>query len=859
MLDNSLSLKTEICSQEPITRLDLIQDFGFLVALTNDWMVVRASANLEAHTGITPAMALGTFFSTWITAAALDKIRGRMSMIYATGSEQLYGVELLAGRPSFDLAVHFQDSLLIIEAEPSQKSDMIEAASTVRMMTGQLARTKSFADFFRFAARHAQVLTGFDRVMIYRFDEADNGEVIAEATRAGMESFLGLHYPSSDIPPQARALYLVNPFRIIADVASVPVPILPTGSASTVAVDLSLAITRSVSPYHIEYLRNMGVGASLSISIVVKGRLWGLIACHAQAATLPSFVMRTAAELFGAMFSMMLETRLQEDSATEEHAARKLAERLITAISANNALLSDPQWLMEMSSDMIACDGVGIFRDGKVASFGATPADDGIRTFAKYLDLTSPSQVFTTDRLGAIDPGLAAGAAAPAGCMAIPISRTPRDYVILFRNELVREIKWGGDPAEPMAVSDDGLRVSPRKSFEAFRENARGQAAPFSARDQRVAETIRQSLVEVILRNLELQTAERSQAADRQNLLIAELNHRVRNILALIRSLISQSESDGQNVGDYVGSLHGRIQSLARAHDRITAQNWGPASLFSLFKDEIDALPGGAERIRFTGPDIDLLPMAVSTMALVLHELVTNSCKYGALSQHGHVEVRTQAVPDGVTMGWRCVGGPPVKAPTRRGFGSVLIERSVPFDLQGTATVRYEVSGFEADFFIPQQYVHHVHDTTAAAPPPGLVPGQVDAAAGAVAADLPLTGKTVLLVEDTMLIALEAESMLLDLGAAKIVMAASLPDAEAAIAAQDFDFAMLDVNLGTATTFGLAAKLTRRGIPHVFASGYGEEVALRAGHPNTLVIQKPYQQEHLRDAVNRAIVNAAAH
>ena len=162
--------------------------------------------------------------------------------------------------------------------------------------------------FLRDAARQVRAITGFDRAMIYRFHEDGVGEVVAEAARSPANPFLGLHYPASDIPVQARALYLRSPFRVIADVHAQTSAILPQ-TVSTAPLDLSLAVTRAVSPVHLEYLRNRGVGASLSISIIVEGRLWGLIACHHDTARLPSFVMRTAAELFGAMFSLTLESR----------------------------------------------------------------------------------------------------------------------------------------------------------------------------------------------------------------------------------------------------------------------------------------------------------------------------------------------------------------------------------------------------------------------------------------------------------------------------------------------------------------------------------------------------------------------
>lgn len=209
-------------------------------------------------------------------------------------------------------------------------------------MMSRLDHTETLEAFFREGARQARALTGFDRVMVYRFDEGGSGEVVAEAARAGIGSFLGLHYPASDIPVQARALYLRNLFRIIADVDAVAVPILPQLDEHGRPLDLSMSVLRSVSPIHIEYLKNMGVGASLSISIVVDGRLWGLFACHHYGPRLPSAQSRSTAELFGQMFASRLESRERRLALDYETKARRIADRLLTSVADNASLLDDP-------------------------------------------------------------------------------------------------------------------------------------------------------------------------------------------------------------------------------------------------------------------------------------------------------------------------------------------------------------------------------------------------------------------------------------------------------------------------------------------------------------------------------------
>jgi light-regulated signal transduction histidine kinase (bacteriophytochrome) len=532
------------CDREPITRLDRIQNFGFLIAMANDWTIVRVSENIGRFFKARPENLLGSRFDTWISQPALHDIRNRMAVLASTGSERIFGIKLVQGMPSVDLSIHFCGDLLIIEGELSQKAGHMEPASMVRAMMARLAKSATIAKLHHDAARQVLAITGFDRVMIYRFDRDGNGEVIGESIRAGMESFLGLHYPASDIPVQARALYLRNPFRIIADTTAPTIALMPPADAVTAPLDLSLSVTRAVSPVHIEYLRNMGVGASLSISIVVEGRLWGLIACHANGPRLPSFLMRTASELFGGMYSMMVESRLRHGSAEDEQKARALADRFITMIAGDETLMGNAQWIQDMTRDMIDCDGVAIYRAGSVYLHGSTPPDEQVIALAHHMNAASPSRVFVTDKLSTVYGPCADTAARAAGMLSIPISRVPRDYILLFRRERINEILWGGDPTKVFDQTADGPRLSPRKSFAAFAQLVKGEATPFSDREQRIGEAIRQALIEVILRYSDGASDERRQATERQELLIAELNHRVRNILALIRSLVTKTGQD---------------------------------------------------------------------------------------------------------------------------------------------------------------------------------------------------------------------------------------------------------------------------------------------------------------------------
>jgi len=832
------------CDREPIHVLGNIQPFGFLLAAGMDWIVRRASANCAAFLNVEAEQILGVPLTVLFSEKALHAIRNRITLLRGPDSvERLFHLALTEGGPLFDVAVHFSGDQIVIEAEPAQEAE-VEASTMVRAMMARLSQSESMAGFLREGARQVRALTGFDRVMVYRFDDQGSGEVVAESAAPGIDSFLGQRYPASDIPAQARKLYLRNIFRVIADVNSVPVPILPALDERGQALDQSLSVLRAVSPIHIEYLKNMGVVASLSISIILDGRLWGLFACHHYVPRLPSFAYRTAAELFGQIFSLMLESRERRESADYETRARGVADRLLATVAQDASLLTNPSWIGDMVFDIIPAEGVGVYLDGAVALSGLAPAHEQFERIIALLQQKAGSEIFTTSSIQAVLPEGVAYADRAAGMLAVPLSRSPRDYAVLFRSEQLRNVRWAGNPAKPVELGPHGDRLTPRKSFELWSELMKGHAVPFTAAEQRMAEAVRSGMSDVLARLSDAAEEERLRAHERQELLIAELNHRVRNILALIRALMAQSRQSGaQSVESFIATLDDRIQALARAHNQVTADRWGPARLIDLMETEASAYLGEKRtRMRFGGPNVLFHPGAFTTLALVIHELVTNAAKYGALSDNGSVTVNWRRQENGdLVLEWTEEGGPVVVAPTRRGFGSTIIEQSVPFDLGGDAEIAYRASGLYARFRIPER---HVAGEAAGPVGEGLKQGEgLDA--------MPLKGRRVLLVEDSMIIAMDAEEQIKRLGAAHVATAANTGQALALLGKEAFDFGLLDVNLGSETSASIAAEMKARGLPFVFATGYGDGSGFLSDFPGVPVVNKPYGAEHLQKALAR--------
>ncbi|MCA0400253.1 MAG: GAF domain-containing protein [Proteobacteria bacterium] len=833
------------CDREPIHLLGAVQNFGFLLAISPDWIVLRASENIVNFLGRRVDDVVGRPLSDLFALDAIEAIRQRIRHLQTPDAfERLMRIALTNGGEPFDLAVHLSGQAIIIEGERSLEV-LATVSDVVRNMTARLHGAKDIDMLCDLATRQMRELTGFDRVMVYRFAEDGAGQVIAEAKADNVPGYLGLHYPASDIPKQARALYERNWLRIIADVSDEGSAVIPQRGPDGAPLDLSMSVLRTVSPIHVEYLKNMGVGASLSVSILRQGKLWGLFACHHMVPRVLQLSTRTAAELFGQMFSWILESHENRAQLEAERRAREVHDRLMAGFAQEKGVEAMAHEIHRLRH-LLPCDGVAIWIGDQVTLAGSTPPAEDIPALVRMLNTTAPSRVFAIDEIGRVHAPAKDFVEKAAGLLAIPISRVPRDYLLYFREEQIRKISWAGDPSKPVSTGPDGARLTPRKSFELWQETVRGRSAPWSPLDVRIAEQLRITLIEIILRMSDLAAEERQQAQSRQELLIAELNHRVRNILALIRGLVSQSSHQARDTAELTSVIGGRLQALARAHDQINHGDWGPGAVRSLIAAELEAyVGGGAERATLEGPDVLIEPQAFSALALVIHEMATNAAKYGALSvSHGRLAVSWRLHEGALSISWQESAGPPVVPPSRQGFGTTVIERTIPFELKGTARIAYDPDGVTGEFFIPAKFVLHRGGAPApdAPTPPAPCPHEDGKFVGAA-----------LLVEDNLLIALDGKSMLEEMGFSEVFLAANLAEANDIASAKDLSAAVLDFELGDETTAELAERLSKDGIPCIFATGYGE--ALQLGTPSDIaLIQKPFSVESLR----RALIEAGA-
>jgi light-regulated signal transduction histidine kinase (bacteriophytochrome)/CheY-like chemotaxis protein len=830
------------CDREPIHIPGSIQPHGCMIVCdSGGGVIVQQSANSAEMLGITEEV-VGRRLEEVLGGEVAHTLRNALATSDDPARPALrHGLKLSSGK-TVDASLHRNGSKVILEFEPAS-TDADQPLEVARMLVSRIRNVTSIDRLVESATRLMYAMLGYDRVMVYRFEQDGSGKVISEYKRRGLESFRGQYFPAGDIPVQARALYIRNTIRVICDADYQRVPIMPELDEDEQPLDLSYAHLRSVSPIHCEYLRNMGVAASMSISIVLDGELWGLIACHHYSPKVLSMPQRVAAETFGEFFSLHLSALRQKELHETSRQARRSLDRFLQEASHHRDISALLRSSLEDFAVMMPCDGVGLWLDGAWTNHGTTPPREMIGELAENVGSVSGGRVWSTFQLATALPGSSISPDDACGVLAIPLSQRPRDYLFFFRKEVVQTLDWAGNPEKSYTTGPMGDRLTPRKSFAIWKETVRLQAKPWTDADRETAEAIRAVLVEIVLHHNEILADERGKADVRQRMLNEELNHRVKNILSIIKALVGHPVESDRSLSDYVGSLKGRIQALAFAHDQVIRGGDG-GSLLDLLEAELRPYMEGTRSVVLEGPRVWLDGRAFSVMALVLHEMSTNAAKYGSLSvAGGKLDVRWAMLSSGACeISWTESSGPPAMAPARSGFGSVLIGRSIPYELDGEAEVAYPASGVKARFMVPSQHLHADDETTA------VRLGETDAQAQDRVATPQLGEMEFLLVEDQMLIAADVETMLAEHGIAKVTTAPSVAEALRRLKSFTPDVAILDVNLGSGTSLPIAEELVRRNVPYIFATGYSDR-SIIPSHLAAPMVRKPYEATALITAV----------
>jgi two-component system, chemotaxis family, sensor kinase Cph1 len=443
--------------------------------------------------------------------ASLEALSEHLSAWYSTSEPTL---QLRVESSDLQITAHRSGSLIVLEAERNELGRTDSLLSRLRGFAQILSGQPDLEGSLAASARFVADLTGFDRVLVYRFDREWNGHVVAEAGNGRLPSYLDLRFPAADIPAQARALYASNRVRLIpnADYQAVPVePTLVPGNGEP--LDLSHAQLRSVSPVHLEYMRNMGTAASMSISILIDGRLWGLVSCHSAAPQLVSTTIRDICDFVVQSLAMRVSALIHAIDAESRVELGRVSSRLLASMSASSHW---PRGLVMAGDDLLAqvnASGAAIVTEDDYLSVGTVPAEDDVRSIVDWLKEQDGQDIFQTASLASIFPQGESFAVEASGVLAIRISELYPSWLIWFRPEVITTVQWGGNPHK--VVREEG-RIHPRKSFEAWREQVRLHAPEWTGAELAAARDLRTAIVGIVLRKAE-ELAELSGELQRSN------------------------------------------------------------------------------------------------------------------------------------------------------------------------------------------------------------------------------------------------------------------------------------------------------------------------------------------------------
>lgn len=847
------------CEREQIHIPGAILPHGAMLVLDSETLeVLQVAGDLAGLLGVSADDLLGSSVSKIFDDRQVGNLATLAANLSLLKPRHLLDPQMrIAADHPLDASLHRVGDVLILEFEEADTTDRFAAdpLAGVQEMIEGLDDAVSLVDLCQRAAERVRDVAAYDRVLVYRFMQDESGWVIAESKQDHLEPFLDLHYPAADIPRQARALYVKNGLRLITEVNYEPARLKPVNNPRTgEPLDMSQAILRDVSPIHRQYLRNMGIDASMSISIISGGELWGLIACHNYTPRRLPRHLRAVCELFGSMFSYQLEAFEKRENFEARMASRMVLQQLMLNLAGADDYAAG---LTEQSPNLLDYihggdtslngrrqGGVAVSIKGALTFLGATPDQRQIEHLVAWLNthMRDSDGTYATDRLGETWDPAKAYADVASGLLVISVTHDPSDYIIWFRPELIGISDWAGKPEKAVVQGPDGDVLSPRKSFEIWKETVRGRALPWSQPDRDAARDLRTSLLDVVLRRITDVARERKLAASRDQLLMAELDHRVKNTLANIEALVMQTSVNAGSLSVFVDGLAARIQSMAKAHSLLSQSRWEGVAIHRLLMEELAPYISG-NIFEIAGPDLTLTPKSALALSLAIHELATNSAKYGALTTpEGRVAIQwAQSDRGDLELSWTETGGPEVTVPTRRGFGSTLIERALAMETEGHASLAYLPTGVVCEIWLPPEALLATDSTYAPAR---------DAISDADGSRPPLpTGRRILVVEDSFMVVGMLEMVFENLGWTMVGPVARVSAALAMIASESFDAALLDINLNGEMSWEVAAELQARQIPFVLSTGYEVGKIVPEALKDKRFVRKPYNVVQLEKAI----------
>ncbi len=487
----------KVCGSIPLNFINMIQPFGVLMVFDKQELtILQTSENVGELLALKPSELLKKSIEELLTPEDFKRFTSKITNWPV--NEQFpvnLSFDINGEEKKLAVTVHFKEHYGILEldnAEEESEQTFIDIYKDVKYILSALREAKNIEAIAEATVTEIKRLSGFDRVMLYQFDENWNGQVIGEALEQDMEPYLGLRFPASDVPPQVRALYLKNGFRLIPDSNYVPVKLMPVVNPATKSfTDLSSCQLRGVANVHVEYLKNMKAAASMSTPIIINNKLWGLISCHHKAPKVPNYPLRASFELISDLISAQIAARTTERMMHVrnkiDQTSIKIVENLYSHHDVVKGLMTHPENIL----DLLHASGVAIVMNGNLHTIGNIPKIKAIRELISWLQRKDDNELYYTNYLSNEFAESIEFSESASGIMAIPIIQSQGDYILAFRAEMIENIDWGGNPEERINFEPDGKTYHPRNSFGLWRQKVRYHSIPWQPEQIEAAKNLR--------------------------------------------------------------------------------------------------------------------------------------------------------------------------------------------------------------------------------------------------------------------------------------------------------------------------------------------------------------------------------
>jgi len=837
----SLSLEQEAiqnCENVPIHNIGYIQPFGFLLAINpKDFIITDVSENLADWFNCQTAELLGAPLSKFFSDKIIHQCNNALS--HGTISTQREYVGRIQKKNEFcEIFVHLKKERFIFELQPEKKTETLnlKLLDTVQRVLDRLRKLEDVQSLMEQTVEELRFISGFNRVKAYRFLSDGAGEVIAESRDGHVDSFLGLRFPAFDIPNSARKLYTTTPIRILPSIDAEQVPILSKNSKPE-ELDLSLAILRGVVPVHTMYLQNMGVNGSLSLPIVLNGKMWGLFAFHHEVERMLSSETLSSLEILGSTIAMTLSTITQKQRLDSIKECTRIASILFVPDESPIGFSAYWETARSELATLIPCHGLCLISKDKVHTYGICPETESIKVLVEnlqneFVTEENDSKPIALESISMKYPDLDCGEI--AGVLAIPSPAAPFEFLFYFRKATDKTVRWAGNPKKDIEKEYAGVRLNPRASFAEYINSKQKQSDKFSDEEIVIAESLKDALVKIT----SISTIQ-NEHRNRLGLVIRELNHRVRNTLALVSSIVTQTKSSSHSLEDYIKALEIRIQSLSETQRMLTEFDWQEVDIRTLFERSLVTYKELLDkRIILKGGNMNLTPALASLLSLIVNELSLNATKYGSLSNSvGTIDLNWKMTSGKLIISWIETGGPLVQTPTRQGFGTSLIKEALAYEFNADCSITFHESGIEAKFSIPFK--------------------NTPAVSKMISQEIPVISKKLkpfraFVLEDDYIISKELVAILKDLGASKIDAAPNLEAAARYIKENEYDIAFLDANIHGEFSGEISKLLVKKNIPFAFVTGYGSKDQELDKINSLAVLSKPISKKELLPVLHLA-------